>query len=650
MPRLTIPELQSISREKFLNTLAESYILQDAILGATELSVISTDTKGIINSFNIAASKLFGYNQEEVIGKKTPLFLHDWHEVVLRSKELTEELGEHIEPGFETLVAKIRKTKNADRREWTYITKDGKHLPVIISISGIWNEHDDLTGFLGIATDITEQKKITDRVHQSEAHLFALLNSIDDIAFEISKDFVHKNIWTKNESLQVVDKKRYLGLTVKEVLRGPLKSLVPLFENTIQKVLRTRQTEYIEYQLLGKERWRSGKITYIDEDSVLLLVRNITDQKQAENQLQKSELKFRLLAENIPGVVYLRKNDAANSMIYLNNEVEVLTGYPATDFLSNKINFIELYHPDDVAAITSKVEKAIAAKEKYHLHYRIKHHSGEWRWVDEMGVGVYSNSELLMLEGYLSDITDQKNSEEKLLISKRNLEAAAQELQDQNYQLNEFAHIISHNLRSPVGNIGALINLLSPSSTLEDYQLIFSKLKLTSLSLQDTLNDLMETLRLKKEALTERTRLSFEETLTKVKNDLAGEVIQSGAKITSNFNDYREIIYGKTYFESIFLNLLSNALKYRSPKRTPKIHFETKLIKDKVQLIVTDNGLGIDLEKYGHELFGLRKTFHEHKEARGVGLFLTKTQIEAMGGEIWVESSVDKGSSFIIQF
>ena len=162
-------------------------------------------------------------------------------------------------------------------------------------------------------------------------------------------------------------------------------------------------------------------------------------------------------------------------MIYLNNEVEVLTGYPATDFLSNKINFIELYHPDDVAAITSKVEKAIAAKEKYHLHYRIKHHSGEWRWVDEMGVGVYSNSELLMLEGYLSDITDQKNSEEKLLISKRNLEAAAQELQDQNYQLNEFAHIISHNLRSPVGNIGALINLLSPSSTLEDYQLIFSK-------------------------------------------------------------------------------------------------------------------------------------------------------------------------------
>ena len=650
MPRPTIPELQSISREKFLNTLAESYILQDAILSATELSVISTDKNGIINSFNIAATNLFGYDQEEVIGKKTPLFLHDWDQVLQRSQELTLELGEHIEPGFETLVAKIRKTKNADRREWTYITKEGKRLPVVISISGIWNDHNDLTGFLAIATDVTEQKKITDRVHQSEAHLFALLNSIDDIAFEISKDYVHENIWTKNESLRIVEKKKYLGLTIKEVLRGPLKPLVPLFENTIQKVLRTKQTEYIEYQLLGKDRWRSGKITYIDDDSVLLLVRNITDQKKAENQLQKSELKFRLLAENIPGVVYLCKNDAAYSMIYLNNEIGTLTGYPAIDFLSKKINFFELYHPDDVPAITSTVEKAIAAREKYHLQYRIKHRSGEWRWIDEIGVGVYSNSELLMLEGYLSDITDQKKSEEKLLISKRNLEAAAQELQEQNYQLNEFAHIISHNLRSPVGNISALINLLSPTSKLEDYQLIFSKLKLTSISLQDTLNDLMETLRIKKEALTERTRLSFDETLTKAKNDLAGEVIQNDAEITSNFKEYPEILYGKTYFESIFLNLLSNSLKYRSPKRTPKIHFETKLVKDKIQLIVSDNGLGIDLEKYGHKLFGLRKTFHEHKEARGVGLFLTKTQIEAMGGKIWVESTVDKGTSFIIQF
>ncbi len=529
MPRPNITDIENLPREKFLNALAEAYILQDTILGTTELAIISTKPDGIVNSFNIAATKLLGYESEEVIDLVTPVILHDQDEIIKRSQELTKELGLSIKPGFETLIAKTRSTRNTDRREWTYIKKNGERFQVMLSFSGIRNEKNEITGYLGIATNIAEQKK-------------------------------------------------------------------------------------------------------------------------AQKQLQDSEYKFRLLAENIPGVVYLCRNDETYSMIYLNDEVEVLTGYPVGDFMEDKINFMQLYHQDDVAQIDSAVGKAIAGREKFHLQYRIRHRSGEWRWIDEVGVGVYANDNLLMLEGFLCDITDQKNADEKLLLSKQNLEAAAQELQEQNQQLNEFAHIISHNLRSPVGNIGALIGLLSPSSTLEDYQLIFSKLKLTSQSLQDTLNDLMETLRIKKEAMAERNVLSFSETLTKVKNDLAGEVIRTNAEITIDFNNSPEILYAKTYLESIFLNLLSNALKYRSPKRQPKIHFQTKANQDKVQLIVSDNGLGIDLEKNGHKLFGLRNTFHEHKEARGVGLFLTKTQVEAMGGKIWATSAVDHGTTFYIEF
>lgn len=650
MPRPTFSDIETISREKFLNTLAESYILQDAILGATELSVISTNPEGIINSFNNAASRLSGYDPQEVVGQATPAFLHDPDEIVQRAKELSDELGLPIQAGFDTFVAKARLTRKADRREWTYIRKNGERFPVMLSVSAIWNESNQLTGYLGIATDITEQKKTNDRIIESESHLQALLNSIDDIAFEITDDFVCKNVWTQKRALLFADKEHYLGLTVQEVLSGSLLSLRPLFENAIKKVFKTQQPEYIEYQIPEMNQWRSGKISYINENAILLLVRNITEQKLAERQLQESEYKFRLLAENIPGVVYLSRNDATYSMIYLNDEVEALTGYTSAEFLTNKINFVQLYHSDDVEQINANVAKAVEVKEKFHIQYRIQHRSGEWRWIDEVGVGIFSDNTLMGLEGFLRDITDQKNSDEKLLLSKQNLEAAAQELQEQNEQLNEFAHIISHNLRSPVGNIGALIGLLSPTSTLEDYQLIFNKLKLTSQSLQDTLNDLMETLRIKKEALTERSVLSFNETLTKVKNDLAGEVIRSNAEITSDFNDSPEILYAKTYLESIFLNLLSNALKYRSPRRQPKIHFQTKLHEGKVQLVVSDNGLGIDLEKHGHKLFGLRKTFHAHKEARGVGLFLTKTQVEAMGGKIWAISDVNNGTTFFIQF
>ncbi len=529
MSRPILKDLQSISREKFLNTLAESYVLQDAILGATELSVISTNTNGVVNSFNAAASKLLGYLPNEVIGEKTPELWHDWNEIVQRSKELSAELGKTIEPGFETLIIKARLTRKADRREWTYIRKDGSRFPVTISISGIWNDHDELTGYLGIATDITEQK-------------------------------------------------------------------------------------------------------------------------EADQKLHESEQKFRLLAENIPGVVYLCRNDTDYSMVYLNHEVEALTGYTADDFLSGKISFVQLYHPDDIDMINALVEKAIAKREKFHIQYRIRHKSGNWRWIDEVGIGVFSGNDLILLEGYLSDITDRKKFEEQLLFSKTNLEAAAEELQEQNHQLNEFAHIISHNLRSPVGNINALISLLDDKSSLQDYKNIFEKLKMTSSNLQDTLNDLMETLRIKKEKMADQMPLTFEEVFTKTVQDLAGEIMQSGAVITSDFSACPGITYSKTYLESIFLNLLSNALKYKSTKRIPEIHFKTEIKDGHVHLMVADNGLGLDLDKYGDKLFGLRKVFHEHKEARGVGLFLTRTQIETLGGKIWATSQVDKGSIFYVQF
>jgi signal transduction histidine kinase len=98
------------------------------------------------------------------------------------------------------------------------------------------------------------------------------------------------------------------------------------------------------------------------------------------------------------------------------------------------------------------------------------------------------------------------------------------------------------------------------------------------------------------------------------------------------------------------LNLLSNAMKYRSPKRIPVIHFQTADINGEITMKVSDNGLGIDLKKHGNSLFGLNKTFHDHAEAKGVGLYITKKQIEAMGGYISAESKVEKGTTFTVFF
>jgi signal transduction histidine kinase len=106
----------------------------------------------------------------------------------------------------------------------------------------------------------------------------------------------------------------------------------------------------------------------------------------------------------------------------------------------------------------------------------------------------------------------------------------------------------------------------------------------------------------------------------------------------------------KIYLESILHNLLSNALKYHSPQRRPAIHVKSWQQEEQAYLSVSDNGLGMDLTKVGDKLFGLYKTFHEHKEAKGLGLYLTKLQVEALGGTIRVESQPDHGTTFTLSF
>lgn len=384
-----------IQEDKSLNALAETFRLQEAILNATGLAILSTTPEGLITSFNRSAENLLGYSSSDVIGKVTPLIFHDLNQVKQRAVEVSEELKEKIEPGFSVFIAKAYHQKT-DHNEWTLIRKDGSHFLAIVSIVALRDGHENLTGFACTITDITEQQKIKD--------------------------------------------------------------------------------------------------------------------------------------------------------------------------------------------------------------------------------------------------------------SKTGLETIAHKLQEQNRQLDEFAHIISHNLRAPVNNIKALINLLDGNSAITDYKLIYDKLKNVAKNLSETMNELMDTLKVKTNPAINLSEIRFKEILDKVVQSLEGELIVAQADVTFDFNQAPTLHYSKPYLESIFQNLLTNAIKYRSPNRKPLIHFQSSVVNDRIELRVIDNGQGIDMERFGDKLFGLHKTFHDHQEARGVGLFLIKTQIEAMGGSISVESEVDKGTTFITRF
>jgi PAS domain S-box-containing protein len=140
--------------------------------------------------------------------------------------------------------------------------------------------------------------------------------------------------------------------------------------------------------------------------------------------LRESEERFRALAENVPGTIYLCRNDERWTMLYLSDAVEQLTGYAKEDFLSDRLSFVDLYHPDDADLVFSQVEDALARHAPFHLLYRIKHRSGEWRWIEEVGVGIYHDGELQMLEGLLTDITERRQAQEAMVRASR-LEATA---------------------------------------------------------------------------------------------------------------------------------------------------------------------------------------------------------------------------------
>jgi signal transduction histidine kinase len=255
----------------------------------------------------------------------------------------------------------------------------------------------------------------------------------------------------------------------------------------------------------------------------------------------------------------------------------------------------------------------------------------------------------------LNRIDDKrKEAEDSVIVANKNLEKTVKErtqhLEDQNQQLENFAYIISHNLRGPVSNLNSLLYFYKEEQTMEEKDFLMVKFEKAVNNVSETLTELLEVVSIRNDLKEEKEMLFFQETFDKTLESYQGQALEFKAKITTDFTAVPSIKYSSVYLESIMQNLLSNALKYRSPDRNPVIHFQTKISENRIEMTVADNGLGIDLVENGSRLFGFHKVFHKHPDSKGVGLYLTKAQVLAMGGEISATSEVDKGTTFKIVF
>ena len=165
-------------------------------------------------------------------------------------------------------------------------------------------------------------------------------------------------------------------------------------------------------------------------------------------------------------------------------------------------------------------------------------------------------------------------------------------------------------------------------------------------NLTETITHLNEVVAMSSKTYENLERLNIAEYVEKALTSLQASIIGSGTKIASNVENSLSVMAIPAYLESVILNLLSNAIKYRKPDSQNCIDISVTEQGDFVELSVADNGLGIDMERNGPKIFGMYKTFHGNQDARGIGLFITKNQVETMGGRIEVESELNKGTTF----
>ena len=248
----------------------------------------------------------------------------------------------------------------------------------------------------------------------------------------------------------------------------------------------------------------------------------------------------------------------------------------------------------------------------------------------------------------IRNITTRKKLEAERNEHMIELEQALVDVKSRNDRLHNFSNVLSHNIRSHTSNISALIKLICMQSSFDDARRFLEVLERSSHHLDETIRSLNKTISLSLDPKFTKEPVVLSVLMKKIIDTLVVDIDQLNATIICDFNPEETIYADPVLLESILLNLITNSLKYHSAERSPEVTIRAQVMGENNVLKVIDNGMGIDMDVHGADLFGLFKTFNRDGRGRGIGLYLTKSQVESMGGRIQAESTVGEGSVFTV--
>lgn len=374
-------------------------------------------------------------------------------------------------------------------------------------------------------------------------------------------------------------------------------------------------------------------------------ISDITVAKEKELQLRISEERFQFALEASTAGIW-DWDLVKNTVFYSSLSLKILE-LDSSDVFDDPERWDKIVHPDDLPNYYSDIQEHFDSKIPYYENYhRVMTCSGKYKWILDRGKVIERDEtgKPLRVIGTHTDISLQKEKELELLKTMKLYS-------DQNSRLLNFSHIVSHNLNTQAGNIKSILDFIEEDGSVETINEMLTHLRTVSNDLSETILNLTEVIQVEDDVDIIIESLNLSDYINKTIFTIRYLNSDSKAEIINNVPEDIHVNFNPAYLESVLLNFATNAIKYSHPERNAKVVFEYLLDENGHKALkITDNGLGIDLGRYGDLIFGMYKTFHKHKQARGIGLFMTKNQVEAMKGMVFVESEVGVGSTFKIVF
>ena len=662
-----ISETNAISRAD--EVLLKAGALQSAIFNSANFSSIATDAKGVIQIFNVGAERMLGYSATEVMNTITPADISDPNELIARAKTLSAEFAAQISPGFEALVFKASRGIE-DIYELTYIRRDGSRFPAVVSVTALRDAQDAIIGYLLIGTDNTARKRAEEALVKAGALQNAIFNSANFSSIATDAQGV----------IQIfnVGAERMLGYSAAEVMNTitpadisdpqelvararTLSSelatqITPGFEALVFKASRGIEDIY-ELTYIRKDGSRFPAVVSVtalrDADDViigyLLIGTDNTARKLVEEEQKKSDQRLRdqqfytrsLIESNIDAIM---TTDPSGIITDVNKQMEALTdctrdeliGAPFKDFFTD---------PERAEAGIKRV-----LSEKSITNYELTAHArdGKQTVVSYNATTFYDrNRKLQGVFAAARDVTERKRVEAELQLAKAAAESASRTKSD-------FLASMSHEIRTPMNAIMGIADLLAKTALTPEQDKFVQIFRRAGDNLLNLINDILDLSKVEAAQLElEQTGFSLADHLDKVIEMVAGKALEKGLTLVCDIAPGvpNDLIGDPTRLRQVLLNLLGNAIKFtENGKVSLNVTSDhNAAVPTALRFTVSDTGIGIAPEK-------LARVFERFTQAdssttrrfggSGLGLTISRRLVELMGGRIWVESGLAKGSTF----